>query len=148
MANRLAASNPEVVILGVDPRGSILARPESLNVLEKGESGFYRVEGIGYDFVCCSPFLFRPRGVGADADVAYEQIPDVLHYSVVTRWIKSDDATSFSTARRIIKTEGLLVGGSSGAALGSALKYLKTEEGERLFGGVEGKNVVVVFADS
>ncbi|KAI5475460.1 hypothetical protein MNV49_001351 [Pseudohyphozyma bogoriensis] len=125
MARRLVESNPDVVVLGVDPRGSILARPVSLNVLAEGESDMYRVEGIGYNF-----------------------IPDVLKHDVVTRWIKSDDASSFAAARRVIKTEGLLVGGSCGAALSSALKYLKSEEGAKLFGQVEGKNVVVLFADS
>jgi hypothetical protein len=29
-------------------RGSVLARPESLNKLDEGEDGFYQIEGIGY----------------------------------------------------------------------------------------------------
>lgn len=76
------------------------------------------------------------------------QIPGVLKHEAVTRWIKSDDEASFSAARRIIRTEGILCGGSSGSALASALAYLKTEDGWQLFGGVEGKNVVIVLADS
>lgn len=57
MARRLRESNPAVLVIGVDPRGSILARPESLNVLEEGESDMYKIEGIGYDFVSSSSFL-------------------------------------------------------------------------------------------
>jgi len=40
---------PNIKIVGVDPYGSILAQPESLNQTE--HSGMYEVEGIGYDFI-------------------------------------------------------------------------------------------------
>jgi len=73
-----------VKIVGVDPVGSILAQPESLN----GPIGSYKVEGIGYDF-----------------------IPKVLDRSVVDHWVKSEDKPSFHMARRMIREEGLLVGG-------------------------------------
>jgi len=59
----------------------------------------YLVEGIGYDF-----------------------IPDVLDNSIVDEYIKVDDKNSFLTARRLIREEGLLVGGSSGTAVWAALK--------------------------
>lgn len=36
-------------MVGVDPEGSILAEPEELNKTDS--SGFYEVEGIGYDFI-------------------------------------------------------------------------------------------------
>jgi cystathionine beta-synthase/cysteine synthase A len=52
------------------------------------------VEGIGYDFV-----------------------PGVLDQSLVDDWIYIDDAHSFHYARRLIREEGLLVGGSSGSAV-------------------------------
>lgn len=54
MSRRLREANENVVIVGIDPRGSVLARPETLNALEKGESDLYKVEGIGYDFVSSS----------------------------------------------------------------------------------------------
>lgn len=64
MGRRLKESNPAVVVLGVDPRGSILARPASLNMLKEGESDMYRVEGIGYDFVRQSPVVLAAQTDG------------------------------------------------------------------------------------
>lgn len=97
---------PSCKIVGVDPVGSILAQPEELNITDKG---FYEVEGIGYDF-----------------------IPTVLDRSVVDSWIKSEDKESLVIARRLIKEEGLLCGGSSGASMWAALQAAKDlKEGQR-----------------
>jgi cystathionine beta-synthase len=63
------------------------------------EIGSYKVEGIGYDF-----------------------IPDVLDRSLIDEWIKSEDRESFLMARRLIRHEGLLCGGSSGAAAWAAVE--------------------------
>jgi cystathionine beta-synthase len=57
IAKRLKEHDSRTRVLGVDPIGSILARPESLNVLPKGSNGMYAVEGIGYDFVKKPLFL-------------------------------------------------------------------------------------------
>lgn len=62
----------------------------------------YLVEGIGYDF-----------------------IPDVLDNSLVDEYIKINDKDSFLMARRLVKEEGLLIGGSSGSAVWAALKAAK-----------------------
>ncbi|KAM9906626.1 hypothetical protein OXX79_001457 [Metschnikowia pulcherrima] len=109
----LKEKNADVKVYGADPKGSILAQPESLNTSSEG----YLVEGIGYDF-----------------------IPDVLNRKYVDHWIKTDDAESFKLARRIIREEGILVGGSSGSALQAAL-----EIGKDL---AEDDTLVVVFPDS
>lgn len=69
----------------------------------------YLVEGIGYDF-----------------------IPDVLDNSLVDEYIKVHDKESFLTARRLIREEGLLVGGSSGTAVWAALQAAKRlKKGQR-----------------
>lgn len=68
----------------MDPVGSILALPETLN---ETDVSFYEVEGIGYDFV-----------------------PTVLDRSVADQWIKTNDGESLPMARRLIKEEGLLCG--------------------------------------
>ncbi|ANB14196.1 cystathionine beta-synthase CYS4 [Sugiyamaella lignohabitans] len=113
IARALKKHNPKVRVVGADPKGSILAVPESLN--DSVES--YKVEGIGYDF-----------------------IPDVLDRSLVDEWIKTEDRESFLLSRRLIREEGLLVGGSSGSALAAALKVAK--------GLTKDDTVVVVLPDS
>jgi len=80
--------------------------------------------------------------------LSFPQVPKALDHSVVTHWIKTRDAGSFETCRRLIRTEGLMVGGSSGASVFAALEFLKTEEGWEKVGKHEGKNVVIVLPDS
>jgi len=97
IAKKLKEHNPDIIVVGVDPEGSLLALPESLN--EKNKLEAYHVEGIGYDF-----------------------IPDVLDRSLVDKWYKSNDTESLVMMRRLIRDEGLLCGGSSGSAVSCALK--------------------------
>lgn len=69
----------------------------------------YLVEGIGYDF-----------------------IPDVLDNKLIDEYIKINDKNSFLMARRLIKEEGLLVGGSSGSAVWAALQVApRLKKGEK-----------------
>jgi cystathionine beta-synthase len=77
----------------------------------------YKVEGIGYDF-----------------------IPDVLDRELVDEWVKTEDRNSFLMARRLIRQEGLLCGGSSGAAVWAA-KQVAARIGP-------GKRFVVILPDS
>jgi cysteine synthase len=77
----------------------------------------YQVEGIGYDF-----------------------FPEVLNNNLIDGYIKTNDADSFRTARQLIQEEGLLVGGSSGAAMWGALQAAKTLG--------QGKKCLVILPDS
>jgi len=113
IARKLKERLPNVKIVGVDPHGSILAQPESLN----GIISSYKVEGIGYDF-----------------------IPNVLDRELVDEWIKTEDRESFLMARRLIREEGLLCGGSSGSAVVAALQVARKLN--------ENQRVVVLLADS
>jgi cystathionine beta-synthase len=63
------------------------------------EVSSYLVEGIGYDF-----------------------FPDVLDNSLIDEYVKTEDEESFLMARRLIREEGLLCGGSSGTAMIAALQ--------------------------
>jgi len=98
IARKLKEKLPKLIIVGVDPKGSILAEPAELN----DDISSYKVEGIGYDF-----------------------IPIVLDRSLVDKWYKTEDKESFQMARRLIKEEGLLCGGSSGSAMVAAIKAAK-----------------------
>ncbi|CBN74554.1 Cystathionine beta-synthase [Ectocarpus siliculosus] len=117
VGRKLKERCPDVVLVGVDPVGSILALPEHLN--DEGRLSSYKVEGIGYDF-----------------------IPTVLDRNLADLWVKSNDKESFMMSRRLIREEGLLCGGSSGAAV-----YAAVEEAKRQRLG-PGKRCVVILADS
>ncbi|XP_045101671.1 cystathionine beta-synthase-like isoform X3 [Portunus trituberculatus] len=114
IARKLKERIPDCKIVGVDPEGSILAVPEELN---KSDVTAYEVEGIGYDF-----------------------IPNVLDRDLVDVWLKSNDKESLNMARRMIREEGLLCGGSCGAAMQAAMTAAAELE--------TGQCCVVVLPDS
>ncbi|TGZ58932.1 hypothetical protein CRM22_009349 [Opisthorchis felineus] len=106
LSRKLKEKIPNCVIVAVDPEGSILANTTT-DIHDP-----YEVEGIGYDF-----------------------IPTVLDRSGVDKWYKTSDQESLLMARRLIREEGLLCGGSSGAALIAALRAAhdyKLGKGHRL----------------
>jgi cystathionine beta-synthase len=57
--------------------------------------------------------------------VGYDFIPRCFDRSTVDDWVKGPDKESFIMARRLMREEGLLCGGSSGFAMWGALKYIK-----------------------
>ncbi|KAJ3382284.1 hypothetical protein HDU84_004393 [Entophlyctis sp. JEL0112] len=114
VAKKLKEKCPDCIVVGVDPHGSILALPESLN--SEGIHS-YKIEGIGYDFV-----------------------PKVLDRQYVDEWVKTNDKESFIMARRLMREEGLLCGGSSGSAMvGALIAARRLKPGQRC---------VVLLADS
>ncbi|KAH9488768.1 hypothetical protein Btru_059705 [Bulinus truncatus] len=99
VSRKIKSKCPDCKVIGIDPDGSFLAQPESLN---KSDILFFEVEGIGNDF-----------------------IPTVLSRELVDKWYKSVDKESFVMSRRLIREEGLFCGGSSGSAIDCALKAIK-----------------------
>ena len=93
----------------------VAAEPQG-SILGGGERGRHEVEGIGLSFY-----------------------PPILDRSQIDRVITVTDAEAFAACRVLAKTEGLLVGGSSGVAAEAALRVAR-ELGP-------GKTVVTVFPD-
>src|SRR3954451_12394398 len=91
----LRERNPDLVVIGADPEGSIYSGSEE-NVHP------YLVEGVGEDFW-----------------------PETFDRSAVNRWVTVSDRDAFLTTRRLAQLEGILAGGSGGLALHAALEVAK-----------------------
>ncbi len=96
----------------------IAVEPFDSQTLCKGESGAHGIMGIGAGFV-----------------------PDTLDVHIYDEIIPVKTADAYAAARKLAKTEGLLVGISSGAALFAATEVSRREENA-------GKTVVVVLPDT
>ncbi len=97
-ARYLKSKNPGIHVVAVDPVGSIFYNQILFDRLD--EPGRYYVEGLGSDVPC-----------GA------------LDASVIDELVQIDDQESFDLARRLVRTEGLIAGGSSGSILAGLLKW-------------------------
>ena len=92
----------------------ILADPVG-STMGGGEHADYNIEGIGNDFIA-----------------------DTMDMSLVDDVIKVNDEEAFETSRLLTRTEGIIAGSSSGAAMAAVLKLVKS--------GAKG-NIVTVFPD-
>ena len=102
-----------------NPKIKVIAvEPYDSPVLSKGVTGPHKIQGIGAGFV--------PKTLNTN-----------IYDEIIT--VKSDDA--FKTGRTVAKTEGLLVGISSSAAIWAATQIAQREENQ-------GKNIVVILPDT
>jgi cystathionine beta-synthase len=96
----LKEQSKKVKVIGVDPEGSILRDYFYTKQLVKAYP--YKVEGIGEDI-----------------------IPGTTHFQYIDEIVKVNDRECLNTARRVAREEGILGGGSCGAAVAGAIKYLR-----------------------
>ncbi len=96
----------------------VAVEPKDSPVLSEGRSGSHKIQGIGAGFV-----------------------PDVLNTKVYDEIIPVANEDAFATGRLIGKTEGVLVGISSGAAAFAAIQLAKRPENK-------GKTIVVLLPDT
>ena len=92
--------------------------PASSAVLSSGRAGSHKIQGIGAGFV-----------------------PEILNTEIYDEVIPVSDDDAFATGRLIGRSEGILVGISSGAAAFAAVGLAKRPENE-------GKTIVVLFPDT
>jgi cysteine synthase len=96
----------------------VAVEPFDSPVLSEGRSGPHKIQGIGAGFV-----------------------PDVLNRKVIDEIITVKNEEAFQAGRELARTEGLIVGISSGAAVHAALQLAKRPENT-------GKNIVVILPDT
>ena len=96
----------------------VAVEPETSPVLSKGTPGLHKIQGIGAGFV-----------------------PATLDTSIYDEIITISNEEAFEKGRESARTEGLLIGISSGAALAAAIKLAQREENK-------GKTIVVLFPDT
>ena len=96
----------------------VAVEPKDSPVLSEGKAGAHKIQGIGAGFV-----------------------PDVLNTTVYDEVFPVSNEDSFETGKLLGKTEGVLMGISSGAALYAAIELAKRPENE-------GKTIVVLLPDT
>ncbi|RSX53051.1 cystathionine beta-synthase [Bifidobacterium goeldii] len=106
-------SDGKVKVIGSDPEGSIYSAPSMADVHQ------YDIEGVGEDFY-----------------------PKAFDRTITDDIVKVNDHDAFLMTRRLASEEGLLVGGSSGMAVASAIEYARRNNLD------ENQLVVVLLPDS
>ena len=96
----------------------VAVEPETSPVLSKGAAGAHKIQGIGAGFV-----------------------PDVLNTKIYDEVFPVANEAAFEYGKKLARTEGVLVGISSGAALYAAAELAKRPENK-------GKNIVALLPDS
>jgi len=117
-AKYLKEKNPNIKIIGVDAYGSVIKKYHETREFDEEEIYPYRIEGIGKNL-----------------------IPSATDFDLIDEFVKVTDEESAHTAREIVKTEGLFVGYTSGAAM-QAIKQLGEEKRFK-----KDDYIVVIFPD-
>jgi len=118
IARYLKEKNSKIKIIGVDAYGSVLKKYHETGEFDEKEIFPYRITGLGKNI-----------------------IPSATDFKIIDKYIKVNDEDSAHSAREIVKTEGIFVGYTSGAAF-QAIKQLN-REGEFK----KDDKIVVIFPD-
>jgi cystathionine beta-synthase len=100
LSRYFARTAPDVEMVLADPAGSVLA--DYVKTGKIGAAGSWLVEGIGEDF-----------------------LPSITDLSRVKRAYTVTDEESFTTARALLREEGILAGSSSGTLVAAALRFCR-----------------------
>lgn len=96
----LKEKKPELQLVGVDPIGSLY-----------------------YDFVktgrITKPFTYKVEGIGEDF------FPSTMNLKIIDEIVRVDDKECFTMTRDLARLEGIMAGGSGGAAVMGAVKYAR-----------------------
>ena len=118
IARFLKEKNSKIKIIGVDAHGSVLKKYHETGEFDEKEIFPYRITGLGKNI-----------------------IPSATDFKIIDKYVKVNDEDSAHSAREIVKTEGIFVGYTSGAAF-QAIKQLN-REGEFK----KDDKIVVIFPD-
>jgi len=114
----LKEQNPEIKILGVDAKGSVLKKYHETGELDLNEVSPYKIEGLGKNL-----------------------IPTATDFDVIDVYEKVSDKEAALETRDIVKKEGMFVGYTSGAVLQATKQYaVKNMFDDNSF-------VVMIFSD-
>lgn len=111
----LKEKKPSIQVVGVDPVGSLYY--DYFKIGKQTVPSTYKVEGIGEDF-----------------------LPTTIDFQFIDDVIRVTDSESFHTTRDLARMEGIVAGGSCGAAVAGALKYARKMDREM--------NILVILPDS
>lgn len=103
----LKSKKSNVKVIGVEPSGSVFETYLKEGILKIASN--FNVEGIGKNF-----------------------IPAVVNFDYIDDVIQVDDSESFQMSHILIQSEGILVGGSSGAVIAAALKYVNSSYNDKV----------------
>lgn len=96
----------------------VAVEPASSPLLTEGKAGAHKIQGIGANF-----------------------IPDNMNVKLIDEVLTVTNEDAFTFTKEIVRTEGLLVGISSGAAVSAAIEIAKRPE-------FKNKNIVVILPDT
>lgn len=116
IARYLKEKKPEIKVVGVDPVGSLYY--DYFHTGQLTPAFPYVVEGIGEDFM-----------------------PSTIDFQYIDDVVRVNDKECMAMTRRIVREEGILCGGSCGAAVAGAVKWMRVH-------GRPGMNALVILPDS